>query len=882
MAAASPRRCAFGLALLLAASGHSSLRAWPPAGPSAQDPPGSSAGGRLIALARARRLLESGAASDAEAVLTRLVADADAAGDAQTASLAEGAMGRARGMAGDAAGAAAWFARAEIRARTHDLPRPLAWVHLLRGNGAFAAGDRDAARTEWEAALGLFERARDLEGQAFVLRALSVVSTPERADALLVQALEFARRGKAEATEGLTLHALSDRAYYRGEWSRALALVTEAHPLVERYGAPIDLVRLVLSEARLHRAHGRRDAAAATYAAARTRLVTIERGIGLSQAWATLATGLRLLGDFDGASSAAQASARVAAATGSAIDVTIAAYAMADALLALGRGVEALAVVDAVSHPDATLARGLAVSRARALSMTGRHAEALAAADRADGVEADSLEAQPLYLAYLADVRRRAGARARAVASAREAVAVLERLREQAVPFDRLKAGFDDGFQWVHGRLVRLLFESGFHAEALEASERARARAFADLLASRELSSATRIASANPDTSTRTLGLPSALTGAPSTLDAIVAEARRQRATIVSYWTDEDGVLVWVVTEAGLQAHHAAAITPSGLSALVARTWRDTEPLFGAGRRSAYRDLHALLVEPVEPALTAARADRVTVVPHGALFRLSFAGLQGRNGRHLVERYAIHYVPSVSAEIELARVALSHEGLGSGLVVADPTLNGVGRAESLPPLPGAMAEGTAVARALRIGSADILTQANATEGRVRAQAPRQRVLHFATHAVASDAQPMDSFLAFAPGADGHDGRLTAEEVYRLTLDAELVVLSGCRTAAGEVTGDGVVGLSRAFFVAGTPSIVASLWDLPDSASRDVLPAFYREWQRSGDKVVALQRAQRQLLARLRTGTVMVHTKAGPIAVPAHPAVWAGLVLLGHP
>jgi CHAT domain-containing protein len=148
----------------------------------------------------------------------------------------------------------------------------------------------------------------------------------------------------------------------------------------------------------------------------------------------------------------------------------------------------------------------------------------------------------------------------------------------------------------------------------------------------------------------------------------------------------------------------------------------------------------------------------------------------------------------------------------------------------------------------------------------------------------SDDRPMDSFLALAndaPGVDG-DGRLTVEEVYGLSLDASLVVLSGCRTASGRVTGDGVVGLSRAFFVAGTPSIVASLWDLPDVAGQRMLPAFYRAWAQHGDLARALRQAQLALLRDLRAGRVSQDTPAGPIVVPAHPAVWAGLVLMGAP
>ena len=201
---------------------------------------------------------------------------------------------------------------------------------------------------------------------------------------------------------------------------------------------------------------------------------------------------------------------------------------------------------------------------------------------------------------------------------------------------------------------------------------------------------------------------------------------------------------------------------------------------------------------------------------------------------------------------------------------------------ALAALPGAAAEGRAVARHFA-GGAEVLAGASATELAVRARLASARVLHFAAHAVVDDAQPMDSFLALAGagGADA-DGRLTADEVYRSSLTARLAVLSGCRTASGRVTGDGVVGLSRAFFSAGVPTLVASLWDLPDVAGRAILPAFYDGWQRHADAARALRAAQLGFLRALRAGRVTERTVAGPVAVAEHPAIWANLVVMGAP
>ncbi|MGD9905917.1 MAG: CHAT domain-containing protein [Vicinamibacterales bacterium] len=821
------------------------------------------AGARLLALARARRLLESGAPQEAEPLLTALVAHAEAAGDQQTASLAEGALGRARSMVGDADGAARWFAAAERRARAHDQPRALAWVHLLRGTDAFARGDRDSARAAWEAARDAFAAIADLENQAYVVRALAAVSGAERAEPLLLSAIDLARRGGAPGTEGLALHSLADLAYARGQWNRALALATEALPLVERHGTPIEIVRVHLSLARLHRSHGVRADALAAYERARTRLASIPRGLGVSAAWALLSSGLNNLDDVPGAVEAGRSARRLAADSRSAVDATVAAYVLSDALTRHGDAAEAIAVIDGVAAPDRSLAHGLAVNRADALSRLGRHADALEAAAAADRLPEDILDVLPRYPALLAAVRARAGAIDLALRDSRRAVEVLERLRSGTVPADALRAGFDESFQWVHAQHVRLLSDHGDAGEALAATERARARAFSDLLAGREFD---------------------AVADAPAVnVAAIAAEARRSQSVVVAYWTDDAHVRIWVVTGDGLRAHRRVPMPSGRLTDLVARTWRAEEPLAGSGRPSAYRELHALLVQPVAAAITAARVTRLTIVPHGPLFRLSFAGLQRADGRFLVEGFAVHYVPSIATAVGLSSSREAPPDARRGLVVADPALGDARRAEGLRPLPGAAAEGRAVARVLGVEAADVLAGAAATESGVRAAVAGQRVVHFATHAVASDREPLESYLALAPSGDAaDDGRLTAAEVYGLSLAAELVVLSGCRTASGAITGDGVVGLSRAFFVAGTPSIVASLWDLPDLAGRELLPAFYRAWQGGGSKADALRRAQRAMLAGLRAGRHSVETPAGRVPVEAHPAVWAGLVLLGRP
>jgi CHAT domain-containing protein len=124
--------------------------------------------------------------------------------------------------------------------------------------------------------------------------------------------------------------------------------------------------------------------------------------------------------------------------------------------------------------------------------------------------------------------------------------------------------------------------------------------------------------------------------------------------------------------------------------------------------------------------------------------------------------------------------------------------------------------------------------------------------------------------------------LTAEELYDVDLDADLVVLSACRSADGPVTGDGVFGLTRALISGGAPSVIASAWAAADEPTAELMPDFYKEWLRTGATVESLRHAQLSLIRKLREGRVRVQTPLGRITIAEHPQFWAGFMLIGEP
>ena len=185
------------------------------------------------------------------------------------------------------------------------------------------------------------------------------------------------------------------------------------------------------------------------------------------------------------------------------------------------------------------------------------------------------------------------------------------------------------------------------------------------------------------------------------------------------------------------------------------------------------------------------------------------------------------------------------------------------------------------------GSVRRLAGATASERSFRAALADARVIHVAAHAVVPPKDIAGAFLAFGrdPGAASSaeaDGRLTAAEIYDLHVEADLVVLSACRSGRGRITGDGVAGFTRAFISAGARTVVASLWDAPDESARRLMARFYRELAAGRDKAESLRAAQLALLADLRAGRVKVASPAGDVVLPPHPALWAGFRVHGLP
>jgi CHAT domain-containing protein len=162
-------------------------------------------------------------------------------------------------------------------------------------------------------------------------------------------------------------------------------------------------------------------------------------------------------------------------------------------------------------------------------------------------------------------------------------------------------------------------------------------------------------------------------------------------------------------------------------------------------------------------------------------------------------------------------------------------------------LPDAEQEATEIA-ALYPDS-ELLIEADATKGRFLDAAGAHDVVHFAGHAVSNDDYPGLSRLLLA-GVGESARSLFAHEIAAMHFDrTRLVVLAACRTSAGRIRrGEGVFSLARPFIAAGVPTVVASLWDVDDRASRALFVAFHRALRRGEAVTDALRTAQLGALA----------------------------------
>lgn len=278
--------------------------------------------------------------------------------------------------------------------------------------------------------------------------------------------------------------------------------------------------------------------------------------------------------------------------------------------------------------------------------------------------------------------------------------------------------------------------------------------------------------------------------------------------------------------------------------------------------------LYEQLIQPVEHLLT----PTLSIVPDAMTCLIPFEAMISKppNRAHrfdaneyLIKDYTIQYYQSAALRVlnnrgknwnrkSLLAIAPSFENQTIGL---DPLRYNIYEAEQIN----------------EIWNGKILTGAKAQKASFLTMAHQYKMILLSTHGIMDDQQPAYSFLAFTEIVDStvDNDLLFADEIYNLRLNAELVVLSACQTASGQLSrGEGLLSIARSFFHAGAKSIVASMWNAGDEQAKLLMTRFFQNLKNQLNKADALRLAKIDYLNEIEA------------PFDAHPFYWAGFIGIG--
>lgn len=417
--------------------------------------------------------------------------------------------------------------------------------------------------------------------------------------------------------------------------------------------------------------------------------------------------------------------------------------------------------------------------------------------------------------------------------------------------------------------------------------------------------------------------------GAPDLVASVRRALPDDRTVLVEYACGSERIYAYVLTRGSFHRLDLGERRPieERVQRLLTGIARAT-----AMRREELLQLGAQLFDDLlrRPLAASGPVERIIVVPSLPLAGLPFeallyepvpgaAGLRFEDAPFVVRKYEVAYVPSSPVMVELSGLE-RRGGDPSVLLMVDPkypepsgtqvqsVMSATRPARSLPRLSTTRAEGCLVARLMGAGAGvrdedildvelerrdrlsgqnfELLAGVEATPLRLREAGQRFSVIHIAAHGFADLADPDESALALAFGSNS-SGWLTYRDVMRLSLGADLAVLSACETGLGpRLAGEGVLSVGRAFLWAGARSVIASLWEVDDQQTGLLMRAFYKRYLLERvSPAHALRQAKLDVfpLPRARGEPVVAAAAAaGRFVESADPWYWAPFVYVGVP
>ena len=369
----------------------------------------------------------------------------------------------------------------------------------------------------------------------------------------------------------------------------------------------------------------------------------------------------------------------------------------------------------------------------------------------------------------------------------------------------------------------------------------------------------------------------------------------------LAYSVGTESIDIFTVTSSSFSVTRA----PLSVDELTRSVTRLTQ-LLDAGRfdkkmSEPLRNLAAQLYEHLIPGtVDALRGKHLLLIPDGPLHTLPFAALVKREGgvdRFLVEEYPLHQSLSFTLYATLQPTPRRDQGSETLVAFGDPVVDtqdeanrfvpyALAAAPSLSPLPWSADEVRSIAGE-HPGKSRFFVGQEASEATFRRQVGDADVIHVAAHAVVDERSPLDTALLLSATGDAaadEDGLLQTWEILEdLQIQATLVVLSACQSAVGQfASGEGLLGLERAFQYAGAKMVLSTLWNVADRSSYELMLAFYRHRAAGLSADVALQQAQLDLYYGRAPGSLVQRVQSffGKRPESGHPYHWSAFRLSG--
>ena len=348
------------------------------------------------------------------------------------------------------------------------------------------------------------------------------------------------------------------------------------------------------------------------------------------------------------------------------------------------------------------------------------------------------------------------------------------------------------------------------------------------------------------------------------TLSQIQEYLKTEKEGLLEYFIGEEHIYIFAITNQTVQLksikkNNEFVEKIHTLRALLSNQLKDDKKYFDI----AYELYNALLKPFVENEKNNENTlDKLIIIPDGILSYIPFEALLTKKSTcekncyhinkadYLIEKYTINYAYSTSLLLEQTEQKnqsnLSYLGFApfAGTEESPTNLQATTRGcnnETLQTLAASKIEVDTIHKLL---GGQIFQQEAATKKRFIEESQKYQIIHLSTHACIDDTEPAFNRIYFS------DEPLLNYELYNMDLNAELAVLSACNTATGVLKkGEGIMSLARAFTYAGCPSIITSLWSVPDVETSKVIIHFYKELAKGQPKDEALRNAKLAYLSQ---------------------------------